>query len=321
MVKVLYNSYKGFGCSVMCEEGNPMMPEAVEQKKKKSPTIVIVAGIAVLLICCLPSIFQEFMSPGKATETPNPTNTPEPTNTPLVPINTPSPVPPTNTPVPTFTATPEPALESLSVSSEDCTWVAAYVSDVTIPDGTRLDPGTAFEKTWRLRNTGSCGWDGVKLRFSAGEQMSGQGVVTVPVTDPGAEVDVTVPMVAPEVAGSYRGVWSVCQGDVCFYDVTVNIISGAEPTAAPTLAPTVDVPPTQAPAPTSPPSSPGYPAGVWLCPENTEGAAYVGSITSDKFHYPNCRWAKKIQPGNRLCFTSREVAIGYGYVPCGACKP
>ena len=35
---------------------------------------------------------------------------------------------------------------------------------------------------------------------------------------------------------------------------------------------------------------------------------YIGSSQSNKFHYTDCRWAKKINPGNAIYFSSREEA-------------
>jgi hypothetical protein len=61
--------------------------------------------------------------------------------------------------------------------------------------------------------------------------------------------------------------------------------------------------------------------GVWRCPDSTTGAIYVGSEKSNKFHRLNCEWAMKIKAANRICFSSREAALAYGYVPCGVCKP
>jgi len=52
----------------------------------------------------------------------------------------------------------------------------------------------------------------------------------------------------------------------------------------------------------------------------TEGL-FVGSLESDKYHYPSCRWAKKILPENEIWFSSSEEARAAGYVPCGVCKP
>ena len=152
-----------------------------------------------------------------------------------------------------------------------------------------------------------------------------------PFTAAGATVDVSVEMVAPVTVGDYSAGWSICQGDNCFYNVTVKIMSGVLPTAPPpqpteaaqpTAQPTAL--PTEAPEPTATPAPPAgdYLAdGVWRCPGSMEGAAYVGSDKSDKFHYISCRHAKKIEPENRICFASREAAVNYGYAPCGVCCP
>ena len=48
---------------------------------------------------------------------------------------------------------------------------------------------------------------------------------------------------------------------------------------------------------------------------------YVGSIESDKYHYPGCRWAEKILPENAIWFNSVEEAKAAGYSACGVCHP
>ena len=48
---------------------------------------------------------------------------------------------------------------------------------------------------------------------------------------------------------------------------------------------------------------------------------YVASKKSDKFHYPDCRWAQRIKPVNQIWFKSRQEAIDKGYMPCKLCKP
>ena len=83
------------------------------------------------------------------------------------------------------------------------------MSDVTVPDGTPIQPGTDFIKTWRLKNAGSCVWTpDFQLVFVRGEQMSGpdaqplgQQVV------PSDMVDVSVKLKAPSKPGSYTGEW------------------------------------------------------------------------------------------------------------------
>ena len=49
--------------------------------------------------------------------------------------------------------------------------------------------------------------------------------------------------------------------------------------------------------------------------------AFVGSVKSDKYHYPSCRWAEKIKPENEIWFSSSQDARNQGYVPCGVCSP
>jgi hypothetical protein len=48
---------------------------------------------------------------------------------------------------------------------------------------------------------------------------------------------------------------------------------------------------------------------------------FVGSIKSNKYHYPDCEWAKKIKPENEIWFPSSADAIAHEYVPCKVCSP
>lgn len=48
---------------------------------------------------------------------------------------------------------------------------------------------------------------------------------------------------------------------------------------------------------------------------------YVGSITSNKYHYPDCKWAKTIQPEKLIGFSSVKEAREKGYIPCPVCRP
>jgi competence protein ComEC len=48
---------------------------------------------------------------------------------------------------------------------------------------------------------------------------------------------------------------------------------------------------------------------------------YVGSKSSNKYHYPWCQWAKKIKPYNLVTFRSAKEAQEAGYIPCKVCKP
>jgi hypothetical protein len=115
--------------------------------------------------------------------------------------------PVTGTP-PTATATRAPGTATATVPASACD-KAAFVRDVTVPDGTVMNPGQTFTKTWELRNIGTCPWTkSYQLVFFSGEQMGAATTYAfsedVPV---GKAVRFSVPMTAPSAAGSYRGYW------------------------------------------------------------------------------------------------------------------
>jgi hypothetical protein len=54
--------------------------------------------------------------------------------------------------------------------------------------------------------------------------------------------------------------------------------------------------------------------------EESEGN-FVGSSTSKKYHLPDCRYALKIKPENKVYFQSAKEAKSQGYLPCKSCHP
>lgn len=116
---------------------------------------------------------------------------PQPTNTVAVSVPTLAPVS-TNTPV----QSPTPACDS-----------ALFVKDVNYPDGSQVEPGATFKKTWRLRNVGTCQWSGYSLVFDSGEAMGGVPDA-IGIVGPGQEVDVSVSFTVPTtLSGTVRSYW------------------------------------------------------------------------------------------------------------------
>jgi hypothetical protein len=105
--------------------------------------------------------------------------------------------------LPQFTAT-------ISPTAPNCTNLAQFVSE-TIPDLTSFAPGTAFIKTWTLKNVGTCTWGrGYALAFDHGDQMAGPA--SIPLTasvPPGAVYTFVANLVAPASAGEYQGFWKI----------------------------------------------------------------------------------------------------------------
>lgn len=126
------------------------------------------------------------------------TSTPQGTGTLEISLLTPS-------AFPSFTGVP-PLLTTVSRCD-----AAAFVSDVTYPDGSDVALGSAFTKVWRIQNTGTCAWNtSYALVFVSGERLGGPNAVSVPGNvRPGETVDIAVNLTAPNRAGSYTGYWKL----------------------------------------------------------------------------------------------------------------
>jgi len=84
-----------------------------------------------------------------------------------------------------------------------------FITDVTIPDNTVIEPGKAFKKTWRLRNDGTGTWTtNFKLVFVSGDSMSGPASKPIDqAVAPGETIDISVDLTAPSVSKTYKGNW------------------------------------------------------------------------------------------------------------------
>lgn len=117
--------------------------------------------------------------------------------------------PPTLTPLPPLPPTPTPLGQPPPTVLPSGCDRAAFVTDVTIPDGTIFSPGAAFTKTWRLKNIGSCPWTtSYRLVYYSGDSLSASSAVNLPWNVAFDQtVDISVNMVAPALSGKYRGFW------------------------------------------------------------------------------------------------------------------
>ncbi len=101
---------------------------------------------------------------------------------------------------------------------------AAFVADVTLPDGTVVSPNQSLTKTWRLRNTSSSPWgSGYQLVFVSGNQMGGPNAVNVPATAPGNTADINVNLVAPNTPGTYTGNWRLRNAQGTYFGPTICV--------------------------------------------------------------------------------------------------
>jgi uncharacterized protein YkwD len=151
-------------------------------------SILVLGAIAGLLSACEVSI-----------GTPTPPNPTPPFVTATLPA--------TRTPIgsPTSPATVTPTSSLSITAAANCTNGAVLMQDVTIPDGTNIDRGAKFTKTWQFQNTGTCPWINYKIAFASGDRMGAPDTAQVPDTAPKKNVDVSVDLVAPAGDGVYTG--------------------------------------------------------------------------------------------------------------------
>jgi ABC-type amino acid transport substrate-binding protein len=148
----------------------------------------------------------------------------------------PVPTPDVNAPTPTPAPSPTPDV---------CKDGASYVADLNYDDKNMtapplMQPGQAFTKGWRMRNSGTCVWDQTYTWAYAGgnSSLSNMGASAVRVNGivkPGGTYDFLVPMIAPSVPGVYQGFWNMrdWQGSAFGDRVWVGIQVAGPPTPVP----------------------------------------------------------------------------------------
>ncbi len=145
-----------------------------------------------------------------------PTFTPIPTKT---PSETPSPTPTFLFFLPTLTRTP-----TAAPSASD---FACNLTDQSPPDGSSMSKNETFIATWTVRNTGQATWSSNNVDFV---YVQGAKLATVKAADlpksvsPGGSVKLSLSMVAPNAANTYKTVWTLQQGKNSFCRLTLSIV-------------------------------------------------------------------------------------------------
>ena len=117
----------------------------------------------------------------------------------------------TSTLSPPPSETPVPTLPPAATNPAGCTDHATFVADLTIPDDTNLQPGEAFTKSWRLKNTGTCTWTpAYSLVFIDGNNLGSPPSLSLShEVPPEQTVDLSIDLRAPVVPGVHRGNWKL----------------------------------------------------------------------------------------------------------------
>lgn len=156
---------------------------------------------------------------------------PTATPSPIPPTATPTPAMPTFTPtvtgtLPTATPTTQQQQQQQQPSTGNTPCLRANLEIETIPDGTEMDEGRAFTKSWRLKNTGSCTWTAAfSIIWVQGDLMKADSVNPLTTKDipPGDYAMAEVRMEVPSPGGkSYRGYWMLRSADGVVFGIGNN---------------------------------------------------------------------------------------------------
>jgi len=189
-------------------------------------------------------------------------------------------------PSPTDTSTSIPTIYPTNLPG--CTDQAAFVTDVTVPDGTIFNAGESFTKTWRVSNSGTCAWNSeYTFVYSSGEKSIAPDSSPLSYTAPNESLDISVNLSTPAKKGSATTYFELHnpEGKVIPIDdgryLFVSVYSSGN--AAPTSS---------GPAPTASAGSSGGPCSYTTDP--AKAADVIAAINS--YRSQNGRPAYKVNP-------------------------
>jgi hypothetical protein len=107
---------------------------------------------------------------------------------------------------------PTPAIlsqpQATSASTPACTNNLTFLYDMTIPDGTFIQPNAPIDKQWLVQNSGSCNWDRrYRLRLVSGDPLGAPIEQALYPARPGTQASIRVMFRAPENPGAYTSEW------------------------------------------------------------------------------------------------------------------
>ena len=115
------------------------------------------------------------------------------------------------------------------IPTPTCANNLTFVEDLTIPDGSLVQPGEALDKRWMVENSGTCNWESsYRLKLIAGPSMGIDAEQALYPARSGTQASIRLVFTAPAEANAYRSAWQAYApdgstfGDPIFIDVVVT---------------------------------------------------------------------------------------------------
>ncbi len=111
-------------------------------------------------------------------------------------------------PTPTIPMLGDEQATQQSAQAANCTNDLLFLEDLTIPDGTQVNPGTVMSKEWKVKNSGTCNWNETySIRLVSGESLGALSPQSLIPARNGAEATISITITAPSDPGKYSGTW------------------------------------------------------------------------------------------------------------------
>lgn len=117
----------------------------------------------------------------------------------------------------------------LPTSTPECTAGLRFLEDLTIPDGTILEPGQSIDKRWLVENIGTCNWDErFSMHLIAGPPLNALEIQALYPARSGTQAVIRIRFTAPIEPGTYRSAWQAFSpqgesfGDMIYIDFSVS---------------------------------------------------------------------------------------------------
>lgn len=115
--------------------------------------------------------------------------------------------PPTAAAIPSE-AEPAAGILSSPPAMPQCTNSLRFIEDLTIPDGSLVQPAEQLDKQWLVQNDGTCNWDSrYRLRLIGGPEMGAPVEQALYPARSNTQAIIRILLTAPQSAGVYQSAW------------------------------------------------------------------------------------------------------------------
>jgi len=131
-----------------------------------------------------------------------------------------------------------PQPEAAPTSQEACVDDAAFISDLSLPDGSTAEPGDELSKQWSVQNTGTCDWGpDYRLMPIPPNPLADSSPVALYPAKAGTQAIWQVTIRVPDSEGEIIGRWQARNPDgVAFGQEVYVVLQVTSPTSQPATA-------------------------------------------------------------------------------------